>query len=843
MVSQTLLLGTDAAREPAASCATRTVASSAARQHGEYLNRKYVPELDGLRAWSILLVIGAHMPDHASWDWLGGRLGVTVFFVLSGYLITALALREEMQRGALCLRAFYVRRCFRIFPVYYLVVALHCFYILALGIHPETKPLLWDALPYLCLYLQEVPFFFGLHGVHAGIPFFQSWSLGVEEKFYLVWPLLAFVFWRRLLSPRILGTVVLLAALAVTPVLGIGEVANCLYPHYLILVGCLVALLLNDPAWFRRLRFLGTRPWPYVAAAAFLALHFAKPHLPEFYWHFGDPLYAICIGVFLASLLLGDSLVGRFLRLGPLVFAGKVSYGIYLIHVLCLGLASRFLPDTAGRVELNLLLYLATCALSVCGAYVLALLVERPLIDLGRRWSARIMRGANQSGGGASAAGDACRQGFLKGEIEMRLAPHLRDAKARGMAVKPRAEAGPRTLAFLCTTSAMAGAEHNLIRLASKLDPGRWRSVVVCPTEGALPAACRERGIDVRVVPHLPFFSTSLRLGTKWRVPNPAACAWDLGVLLARARRLSRLLREIRPDLVVTKGMFAHLYGGMAARQAGVPCLWHVEDWVSERWGGLFRRVFGRLAQWLPTGIVGCADPIAKQAPEMVRHKLRIIYNGVDASHFRPGADGAAVRRELKIPPDALVIGHVARMTPWKGQRYLLEAFSRLAGQNPRAHLLFVGSALFEGDAFEQSLRQRAAVLGLQDRVLFLGYRKDVRELLAAMDVFAYSSIEKETGPLSVLEAMATGLPVVGFDIPGVRLFVSKPECGLLVPVEDIGLLSDALSRVLGDETLRTSLAHGARSHVLSDFSMERHVARFEEAFLDVIMGTNERAA
>src|SRR6516225_1632317 len=93
----------------------------------DYQRRKYLPELDGLRAISVLLVVSVHLHDFETvWKWLAGWQGVTVFFVLSGYLITTLSLREEEQRGSLSLAAFYVRRSLRIFPLYYFVLAVYC---------------------------------------------------------------------------------------------------------------------------------------------------------------------------------------------------------------------------------------------------------------------------------------------------------------------------------------------------------------------------------------------------------------------------------------------------------------------------------------------------------------------------------------------------------------------------------------------------------------------------------------------------------------------------------------------------------------------------------------------
>jgi glycosyltransferase involved in cell wall biosynthesis len=383
----------------------------------------------------------------------------------------------------------------------------------------------------------------------------------------------------------------------------------------------------------------------------------------------------------------------------------------------------------------------------------------------------------------------------------------------------------------------MAGVEFGALHLAERLQRSRWKSVLVCPDEGDLPDACRRAGVQVQILPRPRIFSTSIRISRGWRFPNPLACAWDVGVILLAARSLAWLLSQLKPDLVVTEGMFPHFYGGLAARWKGVPCVWHAQDFISERWGGIFRRVFARMARSLPTRIVPNAEPIARQLPKCLQDRLHVIYNAVDTAAFRPGRDGTPLRQELGISPDALVIGHVARMTPWKGQHHLLEAFARLAPTTPRALLLLVGSPVFDSDAYERSLRNRAVALGLTERVRFAGQRRDIPQVLAAMDVMAYPSVEKDTCPLALLEAMAAGLPVVAFDIEGVRLVVDDPDCGLLVPVEEIDTLAGAIVRVLTDDSLRRRLALGSRRRVDQAFSLEGHVRHFEEVFLDLLNG------
>lgn len=391
----------------------------------------------------------------------------------------------------------------------------------------------------------------------------------------------------------------------------------------------------------------------------------------------------------------------------------------------------------------------------------------------------------------------------------------------------------PSRIIFIESSEKMAGVEYSTLYLARVLTSKKWLPLVISPCEGELPIACRLSKVPVRVLPLPALMATSIRfdLRSDRRVPNPASWIWNGIAILVATHRLKKMLQRKNPAFVITKGMSAHLYGGLAARWARVPCLWHLQDFITERYWGLYRRVFGRLAQSIPTWLVADGSSISDQLPADARRRLSVVLNGVDTEMFQPGISGREVRSELMIPDDALVIGNVARLTPWKGQHFLLEAFSRVAGIVPRPYLLLVGSGLFENDDYEQQLRRRARELGLEKFVIFAGYRKDLPQVLAAMDIFAYSSVEKDTSPLSLLSAMANGLPVVAFDIPGVREVVK--DSGLLVPTAQEDRLAAALTVLIGDEHIRERYAIKARNRAVSAFSLEAHAVAMEEVFLN----------
>jgi len=361
-----------------------------------YLHRKYVDELDGLRAISVLLVISVHMADHYFWHWLGGGQGVIIFFVLSGYLITMLALREERQNGAVSLPAFYIRRTCRILPLYFLVLLLLCFLIFYTGWGQQLRENFVDALPSYFCYYQEIHF---AHDVtaHLESPFAHSWSLGIEEKFYLVWPFLAFVVWRNRSASRV--RIALLLILFFVTMRSAGRVNDglkslrvdiILFPYSEILLGCLLALLLEQKEWYLRLRVLGAAPWNYLVLLVFVTLHLIYPQVVQSVPEVQIP-YTLAVGCLICSVLTGKGWLQNMLHFAPMVFIGRLSYGMYLIHGLGISGAQKLIRPGSGRVDVNVLTFFLACAITVMAAYFLAVVIERPWIRLGRRWSQRVM--------------------------------------------------------------------------------------------------------------------------------------------------------------------------------------------------------------------------------------------------------------------------------------------------------------------------------------------------------------------------------------------------------------------------------------------------------------------
>jgi glycosyltransferase involved in cell wall biosynthesis len=217
--------------------------------------------------------------------------------------------------------------------------------------------------------------------------------------------------------------------------------------------------------------------------------------------------------------------------------------------------------------------------------------------------------------------------------------------------------------------------------------------------------------------------------------------------------------------------------------------------------------------------------PIARTWPS-----VRVIHHGAELSASCPSTPEARERARvaLGLPERGLVVGTVGNFTPKKDHRTLLEATARATLHHRGFRLVLVGSG-----PLERELRDAARSLGLMDRVVFTGSRDDVAELLPAFDVFALSS-RYEGLSISLLEAMAAGLPCVATSVGGVPEVVTDGEEGLLVPARDPAALGDALSILLHNPEFRN--AAGARAvQTARGFDMTRAVRRIEEVYREAL--------
>jgi glycosyltransferase involved in cell wall biosynthesis len=223
------------------------------------------------------------------------------------------------------------------------------------------------------------------------------------------------------------------------------------------------------------------------------------------------------------------------------------------------------------------------------------------------------------------------------------------------------------------------------------------------------------------------------------------------------------------------------------------------------------------------------ADGLIAVAPEvkssilatmpLPAEKIVVINNGVDVGRYRLTVDRAAVRRGLGLSEDERAIVVVATLKEQKGHRYLIEAAAGLTGQFPTARFLFVG----DGE-LRQELERQIAAHGLAQRVHLLGTRQDVPELLAAADLFVLPSLWEGLS-MALVEAMASGLPIVATEVSGTRQVLTDGETGLLVPPGDYEALARAIAAMLSDPARAAAMGAAARRHIETNFGARQQAA------------------
>jgi glycosyltransferase involved in cell wall biosynthesis len=371
---------------------------------------------------------------------------------------------------------------------------------------------------------------------------------------------------------------------------------------------------------------------------------------------------------------------------------------------------------------------------------------------------------------------------------------------------------------FVDHTGHVSGAEHSLQSLIAGLRAEGARCSFACPP-GANQDLARGIGLEPLTIGAA---EGSLRL-------HPVRTSRSIAEIGYAATQVARIARRLDVDVVHANSIRASLVSGLAGRIAQRATVAHLRDRLPP---GVATRASLRLIAASCARIVANSRFTAAALQEArIEATATVVVNPVDLELFRPLAEPerAAARARLNLHRDALALGVVGQITPWKGQATALRALAELAEHHPRLQLLVVGEAKFlsastryDNGAYLRVLHELARDERLAGRVDFLGERDDVPAIMGALDVLLVPSHGEPFGRV-VVEAMAAGTPVVASTVGGPSEIIENNVSGLLVDADDVGAWTAAIERLATDEPLRRSLAtHGhARS---ADFSIPAHV-------------------
>ena len=308
------------------------------------------------------------------------------------------------------------------------------------------------------------------------------------------------------------------------------------------------------------------------------------------------------------------------------------------------------------------------------------------------------------------------------------------------------------------------------------------------------------------------------------------------GVDLGLFRGLKKIFMRYRPDVVHCHQYTPWFYGGWVASRLKLPVVFTEHGRHQPDTPRIRRILFNRYLM-RHTNVVTAVSSSIRSAliknEKLPSHRVRVLYNGVDHHRFFFDEEGRRrARAELNLQDDELAIGHAGRFMPVKNQAMLLRALARLAELKPalRWRAFLAGKGPLDDD-----LRRLSAELDLEDRVVFLGQRSDLPELLRAFDVFALSSFIEGTS-VTLLEAMASELPIVTTAVGGNPELIEEGVQGFLTPNDDSGAFAEALAK-MDDAGLRSTMGKAARRNILERFTEDGMVEGFHDIYQRVLTG------
>lgn len=359
-----------------------------------------------------------------------------------------------------------------------------------------------------------------------------------------------------------------------------------------------------------------------------------------------------------------------------------------------------------------------------------------------------------------------------------------------------------KTVLHTESSPGLGGQEVRTLSEARWTGERGWRVLVAGQPDGRFVSRAREAGLETRAI----------RMRGAWDMP----AVWSL----------ARIIRSERVDIVHTHSSVDAWIGGLAARATGIPVVRtrHVSIRIRRRLNPVYR--------WLADRVITSGEAIRQLVIEagVSPQRAVAIPAGVDLAEFSVPSDGDTIRGRLGLSRP--VIGSVAMFRGSKGHAPLLDAFATVHAHHPSARLLLVGDgvrrAWVEGLAKER---------GLGEAVLFTGFRRDVPDLLRAMDCFVLASTRTEGVPQSLLQAFAAGVPAVASAIGGIPEVIVDGETGSLVPPDDPAALASAIEAVLGSPAAAATRARAARKLVEERFSHVAAVSQLLALYNEVMAG------
>lgn len=366
----------------------------------------------------------------------------------------------------------------------------------------------------------------------------------------------------------------------------------------------------------------------------------------------------------------------------------------------------------------------------------------------------------------------------------------------------------------------IGGAERSIFYLIKNLGyPAllgrkKFLPIIAIPSEGPFTEDLKNLGIEI----HFIDFPKPLNL--------------NIFKKLKTIYKLVRLIKSRNIDIIHSNGFRTNLYAGIAGRITGRKVVWHARNLIDSE-----RIDPDRLFIFLPHTLICLTEAIRKRFYKngVPIKKSIVIQNGVDTDEFNPEISGDSIRKEFNISKESPIIGITSRIVPEKGHNIFLKAAKIVGDEFPDAKFLIVGSHISkEYSWWTEYIKKFTEEIGISEKVIFTGFRRDLPQLLSAMDIFVLASHAEPSGRTH-LEAMSMAKPIVATRSGGTSEIAVNGETAILVEPNDYKSMADTIISLLKNPERRILMGRKARERSEQTFSIKKNVRETENLYLQLL--------
>jgi glycosyltransferase involved in cell wall biosynthesis len=396
----------------------------------------------------------------------------------------------------------------------------------------------------------------------------------------------------------------------------------------------------------------------------------------------------------------------------------------------------------------------------------------------------------------------------------------------------------PQNVLVLHNNNDLYGADKILLEFLSRMDRSRFVPMVVLPTDtrhiNRLSPRLEDLGIECCFLPLGVLRRRYFKLS---KLPGVAIDT------IAATRRILRLIRDKRIALVHTNTNTI-LAGAFAARMARLPHVWSIHELMVEP--ASVRRtlhfLIPRLSDYVVSVSRAVQEHMLKDAPRQ-RRRFEFILGGIDLQPFLRAMGRERMRREWGVADDEVLVGMAGRVSRWKGQSVFADAAKLILQKHTKVKFAAVGGAFERETFYMDRFKQQVRELGMEENFIINDFQMDMPSIFAAYDVFVLPSTLPEPFGLVVIEAMASGRPVVATAPGGPSETVLEGETGFLVKPSDPDDLAAALELLLSDAARRVRMGEAGRRRATEVFGLTRYVNEFESLYDRLLSAQNNDAS